>query len=260
MPFLEINHHNLFYQTSGQGNLALIFIHGLCGDHRVWSNNIPFFAKEYKVISVDLFGHGDSSKDLSPEEAFAHSAEAVEALIEKEAPNGAVLIGHSIAGNILLNCIERNIKNVRGVIFVDSTFNANERVVNSRNKLADSLLSNPSDHLNSAMVMWYRTMTDPNASVQDNALILSALKKIDPVWVLTFLKTTNNARTAPQTSIPLLIIESDWLTKDEPERSFRTAFPNAHFIHWQTSTHFFFVYEPEKFYRVVERFLINLYS
>jgi len=255
MAYLDYNGYKLFYEIQGQGNNSIIFIHGLCGDHRIWSKNILAFTSRYRVMSIDMFGHGKSSDDISPKTAFESMPTVIEKLIEKEKLQNVILIGHSIAGNILCSCIERNIKNVKGYVFVDCTFNATEKIVNSRNKLADSLLDNPIDKLNSAIITWYKTMMDMNAAAEDNKLILSSLKNLNEKLVLNFLKITNFVRKAPKTNLPVLIFESNWLTKDEPERSFHKILPNAGYCLWPVQNHFFFVYEAPEFNQRLQEFL-----
>lgn len=247
--------HELFYEILGEGNDSLIFMHGLCGDHGVWSKNMPAFTGKYRVVAIDIFGHGNSDKEISPKEAFESMPPAINKVIEKEKLGNVALIGHSIAGNILLSCMEEKIKNVVAYVLVDCTFNAAKKIVNSRNKLADALLDNPADKINPAIMKWYKTMMDSSASPEDNSLILSSLKNLSGKWALDFLKTTNFVRHAPKSDLPMLIFESDWLTKDEPERSFARILPHADYFHWPVSNHFFFVYEARKFNRILQEFL-----
>ncbi|MBI5227724.1 alpha/beta hydrolase [Candidatus Micrarchaeota archaeon] len=254
MAYVDHNGYELFYEIQGQGNSSIIFIHGLCGDHRVWSKTVSEFRNKYRVVVLDLFGHGNSSSKISPKAAFDAMPGVIEKLIEKENLQSVVLVGHSIVGNILSSCIEAKL-NVRGYVFVDCTFNASERVVNSRNKLADSLLANPPDKLNSAIIAWYKTMMDMNSNAKDNELILSSFKKLNGNWALNFLKSTNIIRQVPKTSLPMLIFESTWLTKDEPERSFHKVLPQADFSLWQVTNHFFWVYDAPKFNKILKEFL-----
>ena len=260
MPYVSIEGYKLFYEMQGQGESSLIFIHGLCGDHSVWSKNIPAFIDDCKTAALDMFGHGDSEKNIDPEKAFQSMPGAIERLIEKEDLRNVVLIGHSIAGNILLSCMEQNIKNIRGYVFVDCAFNASQAVVESRNKFADSLLGEPDDRRGSAVRTWYQTMMDMDAPVSDNELIFSALEKTDGRWTMNFLKASNFVRAVPQTGLPVLIFESDWLTKDQPERAFSKVLPGAEKSHWPVSNHFFFVYEAEKFNKRLKEFLEKVFS
>lgn len=257
--YLVYNEYKLFYEINGKGDNALIFIHGLCGNHNVWSKNIPAFTGKYRVLAIDMFGHGNSSKNITPKQAFEEMPSVLQSLIKKESLKNVVLIGHSIAGNILLSCIEKNIIDVLAYVFVDCTFNATGKVVNSRNKLADSLLDHSPHEINHALVDWYKTMMDMHESKEDNGLILSSLKNLDGTWPLAFLKTTNIIRQVPQTKLPVLIFESDWLTKDQPERSFGKVLPHVDYVKFAVSNHFFFVYEANKFNQMLQEFLEKIF-
>lgn len=61
MPYIKtpsgINWH---YITKGKG-AALLFIHGWAGDFSIWFKQIDYFSKNFKVIVLDLPGHGKSS-------------------------------------------------------------------------------------------------------------------------------------------------------------------------------------------------------
>ena len=251
--YLDDNGYELFYEIQGKGENSLIFIHGLCGDHGVWSKNIPAFKDKYKVIAIDMFGHGSSDKRIAPKEAFESMPAIIKSLIEKEDLKNTVLIGHSVAGNILLNCMEECI-DIKSYVLVDCTFNATEKIVNARNRLADTLLDNPPDRINAAMIKWYKAMMDSNFP-EDNEMILSSFKNLNEKWALDFVKATNFVRKAPKINIPMLIFESDWQTKVDPDRSFAKALPEAEYFHWHAQNHFFFVYESKKFNKVLKEFL-----
>ena len=50
-------------EVRGQGNTALIFLHGWCGDREYWKHQIRAFAADYRVVAIDQAGHGESGKD-----------------------------------------------------------------------------------------------------------------------------------------------------------------------------------------------------
>ena len=62
---LSFDSERIAYDVVGKGKTALIFIHGWSCDGRYWQKQIPVFAKEYQVVTVDLAGHGHSSLDRS---------------------------------------------------------------------------------------------------------------------------------------------------------------------------------------------------
>ena len=46
--------------TSGTGNATVIFIHGWTCDETSWQGQVPAIGQKYRVITVDLPGHGKS--------------------------------------------------------------------------------------------------------------------------------------------------------------------------------------------------------
>jgi len=48
------------YDVRGAGATTLVFIHGWCCDRSFWRNQLDALAEGYRVVSIDLAGHGES--------------------------------------------------------------------------------------------------------------------------------------------------------------------------------------------------------
>jgi pimeloyl-ACP methyl ester carboxylesterase len=48
------------YAEMGSGDRTVLFVHGLSGSWQNWLENIPHFARSYRVVALDLPGFGDS--------------------------------------------------------------------------------------------------------------------------------------------------------------------------------------------------------
>jgi pimeloyl-ACP methyl ester carboxylesterase len=90
----------LNYQEYGAGNsgLPLILIHGMGSAATAWQLVIPELAKSYRVIAVDLPGHGETQLsaglDMSPKSLAEYVLETMDSLnISK-----AHLVGNSLGG------------------------------------------------------------------------------------------------------------------------------------------------------------------
>jgi pimeloyl-ACP methyl ester carboxylesterase len=95
---VQLNTH-----TWGEGDRIALLIHGIMADHRAWRTVGPALAAEgYRVIAVDLRGHGLSERgDSYTPQAFAD--DLVETL-----PAGAELaVGHSLGGLTLSLAVDR---------------------------------------------------------------------------------------------------------------------------------------------------------
>ena len=51
------------YTAAGEGDPALVFIHGGLADRTFWSSQMEFFSGRHKVIALDLGGHGESGQN-----------------------------------------------------------------------------------------------------------------------------------------------------------------------------------------------------
>ncbi|MBT2456219.1 alpha/beta fold hydrolase [Streptomyces sp. ISL-86] len=92
----------LHTQSWGAGDRIALLIHGIMADHRTWRRVGPALAdRGYRVIAVDLRGHGASGRGEYSPETFAD--DLVETL-----PAGAELaIGHSLGGLTLSYAVDR---------------------------------------------------------------------------------------------------------------------------------------------------------
>ncbi|MFF2197314.1 alpha/beta fold hydrolase [Streptomyces sp. NPDC058157] len=92
----------LHTHTWGEGDRLALLVHGIMADHRTWRRVGPALAEAgYRVLAVDLRGHGASGRGPYTPELFAD--DLVETL-----PAGAELaIGHSLGGLTLSLAVDR---------------------------------------------------------------------------------------------------------------------------------------------------------
>lgn len=109
----------IVYAASGSGKTAVIFIHGGFADRTFWANQVKVFAKKYRVIAVDLAGHGESG-DNRAKWTLASFAEDVRAVIEKEKVTRAVLVGNSLGGPVAVETALMVPDKVIGIVGVDT--------------------------------------------------------------------------------------------------------------------------------------------
>ncbi len=112
----------IVYSVFGKGEPALVFIHGWCGSRAVWYRQVPYFAKKYKVIVLDLAGYGASGRQRK---AYTQKAfgEDVAAVVNAEKVDKAILIGHSMSGTIILEANRILKDKVVGLVAVDTLEN-----------------------------------------------------------------------------------------------------------------------------------------
>lgn len=107
------------WRASGQGDVALVLIHGWSCDSSYWDAQVAPFAKDYRVVTLDLAGHGASGTDRKTWSMAAFGAD-VAAVAAKLPQKRIILVGHSMGGPVALEAARLTGKRVIGVIGVDT--------------------------------------------------------------------------------------------------------------------------------------------
>ncbi len=118
---------NIICEVRGKGDTTLIFLHGWCGDRAYWKHQVDVFANDYRVVTLDQAGHGESGKDRKRWSAsgLAGDVEAVAKALELKR---VILIGHSMGGPVALMAAKRMPDTVIAVIGVDTLPNAEHKM------------------------------------------------------------------------------------------------------------------------------------
>ena len=120
MPMLDVDGVGLAYDDVGRRDgVPLVFIHGWTANRHRWDDQFGHFAGRYRVISLDLRGHGDS--DLTPDlYTIRGLAREVLALLDGLGVDRFVPVGHSMGGKIALTLALEHPRRVQRLVVVDS--------------------------------------------------------------------------------------------------------------------------------------------
>ncbi len=103
MPYLEAPYAvRWHYQEQGQGT-CLLFLHGWASSSRVFSQQVEYFSKDYRVVTLDLPGHG---KTAWAKLHFEQMVEGIKLLADHLNEQNILIVGSSLGGMIGLKCAE----------------------------------------------------------------------------------------------------------------------------------------------------------
>jgi pimeloyl-ACP methyl ester carboxylesterase len=110
--------HRITYDVHGSGDRVLVLVHGLLMNRRMYDTLAPEVASRgYKVITVDLVGHGESSR---PDDVRAHSmmiyADLVAELVEHLDLDRPVVGGTSLGANVTLELAHNHPESARALL------------------------------------------------------------------------------------------------------------------------------------------------
>lgn len=116
-------------ETGATSAPALVFLHGLTADHRLFRFQYPKFADDYVVLGWDAPGHGLSRPYTSM--AYADAAAGLKQIIDAEGLGRVVLIGQSMGGFQAQEFIDRYPDVVAGFFGIDTCPYGSEYYSNS---------------------------------------------------------------------------------------------------------------------------------
>ena len=113
------NDVKIAYNSCGEKDTTLLFIHGWCINKEYWEPQVNYFCPSYKVVTIDLPGFGESGKNRTSW-SFDEYTEDIKYIIEQLELKNVILIGHSMSGDIILNADNRYPGLLAGIVGIDN--------------------------------------------------------------------------------------------------------------------------------------------
>lgn len=107
------------YRVFGQGEPAILLIHGWATDSNYWNAQIKPLQAKYTVVAIDLAGHGASTRNRSDWSMQAYGQD-VAAVAQQISTPRLILLGHSMGGTVALEAAHLIGNRVIGIIVVDA--------------------------------------------------------------------------------------------------------------------------------------------
>ncbi len=117
---VEVDGVGVHYLAWGEPDRrGLVFVHGGGAHAHWWTHVAATFAHDFRVVAIDLSGHGDSGhrEQYTPEQ-WADEVMAVAA--DGAIVGRPVVIGHSMGGFVTMATAARHADGLSGVIICDS--------------------------------------------------------------------------------------------------------------------------------------------
>jgi haloalkane dehalogenase len=119
MHVVKVLESHMTYTEAGNGDRAVVFLHGNPTSSYLWRNVIPHVADRARCLAPDLIGMGASGK---PEIAyrFADHARYLDAWFDALDLDQVVLAGHDWGGALALDWATRHPERARGVALLET--------------------------------------------------------------------------------------------------------------------------------------------
>jgi pimeloyl-ACP methyl ester carboxylesterase len=113
------------YTDSGKGS-ALVLLHGFLENQGMWTELVAVYEQKYRVITLDLLGHGNSGC-LGYVHSMEDQADLVHELLTQLRIRKAIVVGHSMGGYVALALAEAYPEVLKGLVLLNSTARADTK-------------------------------------------------------------------------------------------------------------------------------------
>lgn len=98
---LQQDGYSIHYYITGDSSKELIvFLHPAFADHRCFDQQIDFFAKDYRVLTIDMLGHGLSKVNKAKDRLDA-TVNHIDTILKNEGYSNAHFVGVSVGSLIV---------------------------------------------------------------------------------------------------------------------------------------------------------------
>ncbi|MGI9602491.1 MAG: alpha/beta fold hydrolase [Acidimicrobiales bacterium] len=117
---VEVDGASIHYLTWGEpGRPGLVLVHGGAAHAHWWTHVAPQFSAEYRVVALDMSGHGDSDR-RADYPITTWSAEIMAAAQAADIDGPPIVVGHSMGGFVTLATAAEYPDEIAGAIIIDS--------------------------------------------------------------------------------------------------------------------------------------------
>lgn len=106
------------YDVAGRGEPAIVFVHCWSCNRHFWDAQFDDLARDYRVVRLDLAGHGESDRERSEHTMSKFGGDVAHVVRELDLQH-VVLVGHSMGGPVAVEAANQLGDAVVGVIAVD---------------------------------------------------------------------------------------------------------------------------------------------
>ncbi|MEK6706789.1 MAG: alpha/beta hydrolase [Bdellovibrionota bacterium] len=111
----------LFFSIEGKGK-PIVFCYGLVCSSLHWTYQIDYFKRSHKAVWFDYRGHNNSETPVDLKSlTLENLARDLGSVLDELKIDNAVLLGHSMGVNVVLDFYKKNPKRVAGLILANGT-------------------------------------------------------------------------------------------------------------------------------------------
>lgn len=255
MPVTTIDDVRLSYDDTGGPGPTVLFLHGAGGNHLSWWQQVPVFAEEYRCVTVDQRGFGQSPDVPGGPGPAALATDAL-ALLDHLGIARAAVVAQSMGGWAAVGAAVRAPRRFWGIALANTVGNlTSPEIATVRQQLTAASPPRPA-------VLWHAALGPTFRREQPAATFLYAqIAGLNPPRPADFSEQLSRLTTPVEryaaAGVPTLFLTSDedGLIWPELSQAVQAHVPGSHLVRVEAAGHSTYFERPDVFNREVAAFL-----
>ena len=255
MAFMTKGGFRLYYEDTGGHGPAIMFQHGAGGNHLSWWQQVAVFAEEYRCITVDQRGFGQSPDVSGGPGSAALGADAI-ALLDHLGISRVAIVAQSMGGWAAVGAAVRAPERFWAIVLANTVGNlTNADIAAVRQRLAAASPPRPAVLWHAAIGPTFRTREPMRSFLYAQISGLNAPLPADFRDQLQRLTTPVERYAATRVPTFFLTSDEDGLIWPELSARVHAHVPGARFERVEGAGHSTYFERPDVFNREVGAFL-----
>jgi 3-oxoadipate enol-lactonase len=255
MAFMVTGGFRLYWEETGHSGPTVLFLHGAGGNHLSWWQQVPVFAEEYRCITVDQRGFGQSPDVAGGPGPTALASDAI-ALLDHLGIAQAALVAQSMGGWAAVGAAVQAPGRFWGVVLANTVGNLTDpEIAALRQRLAAASPPRPPVLWHAALGETFRKAEPVRSFLYAQIAGLNAPLADDFRDRLGRLTTPVERYAATQVPTLFLTSDEDGLIWPELSEQVHQHVPGSRFVRVEAAGHSTYFERPDVFNREVGAFL-----
>jgi pimeloyl-ACP methyl ester carboxylesterase len=234
----------------GNGPRTVVFVHGWTCDESSWREQVPFFEKNYRVITLDLPGHGKSGSPSGAPLTMDLFARSIEAVRVEARAGKIVLVGHSMGTPVIRQYARLYPANVAALVPVDGVLHLS----GSPNAPNPDRMKGPDGLKNREAMIRGMFGKSATPAIQEHILKMMLAAPENTAYQAMAATFAGPNWIEETFTVPALGIYADHSAANDPGY-FKKIFPNGSTVEVPGTGHFVMMEKPGEFNRILADFL-----
>lgn len=205
---------------------TVVFVPGLGASRNDWLPTARRLLGRYRVVLVDLPGHGDTP--LPDPFSFVTVGDALDAVLAKQNPDSTIVVGHQLGGRAVLAAMAAHPGRARGLVLIDVPVGTPVPIDDQQKKQFLDFMDQSFDNVEKMM------FSNLGLDTTQSKAIFSAFSQTPPATVKAYVRETfytDGNKDAKALKVPLQMVITSRLWN-----SSRTAGASLKLLGWEDTT------------------------